>query len=160
MSPGFAYAFDVGMWGVVWALVVVIVGLAIAAALAAAVSDLRWRLIRRRAGALAAGPWEPAAGGVHVLLAGGPARFRAAARTVVVENGGVLLIDVGGSARPGLSRDVLVTEGATLRISASEIGEAEGGPGDGEAVWLVRRSGASGQEPGARSRGSGRQSRP
>jgi hypothetical protein len=161
VNPQLAHAFDLGVWGVAGALVVVIGGLAAAAVIGCAVNDLRWRLMRRRAGALAAGPWEPAAGGVHVLLAGGPARFRAAARRVVVENGGVLLLDAGLSPRAGLSRDVLVTEGATLRISAAEIGEPEDGPGGGEAVWLcVRRSAASRQEPGARSRGSGRQPRP
>lgn len=162
MSPQLAYAFDYGMWGVAWALVVVIVGLAVVAALGAAVNDLRWRLVRRRAGALAAGPWDPAAGGVNVLLAGGPARFRAAARSVVVENGGMLVLGAGRSTGAGLGRNVLVAEGAALRISAAEIGELEHVAGGGETIWLcVRRSAARiGQEPGARSRGRGRQPRP
>ncbi len=150
MSPQIAYGLDLGMWGMACALGALLGVLGVAGALAYAVGGLRWRLMRRRAGALAAGPWEPGAGGVHILLAGGPARFLTSARLIVVENGGMLVLDGGRPPSAGLGRAVRVAEGASLRVRAAEIGDPDGA-GGGETVWLcASRVAAGGREPGAR----------
>jgi hypothetical protein len=155
VSQHYAYAFDPGVWGVVRALLVVVGVLAAALMIAVVAADLRWRLRRGRRGALAAGPWSDGAPGVHLLLAGGPVRLRTPGRSVVVENGGMLAIC---SRRPTVADTrgyVVVAEGETLRVPASEAGHLDDDPAGG--VWLyVRRRAESVDDAGARSWGTGR----
>lgn len=159
MSQQYAHAFDPGLWGVARALVIVIGILAVALMVTGVAADLRWRLRRGRGGALVAGPWSHGAPGVHLLLAGGPVRLRAPGRSVVVENGGMLAIGFRRPAVADTRGDVIVAEGQTLRVPASEAGQLEDEPGGG--VWLcVRRRAESVDDAGARSWGTGRQPRP
>jgi len=159
VSPELAYGMDLGMWGLPSALGALVAGLGVVTVVTHGLEGLRWRLMRRPAGALAAGPWQPTTGGVHILLAGGPARFLTGSRLLVVENGGMLVLDGARSPTAGLGRAVRVAAGASLRVSAAEIGEPDG-PAGAETVWLcTRRVAAGGGEPGARSPDRGSQPR-
>jgi hypothetical protein len=100
----------------------------------------RWRLVRARGRAVSAGPWAPVERGVAVLLEGGPARFRAAAGTIIVENGGALVFPARRSGGTAAGRDVVVGQGETLRVCAADLGDPEHFLGSGEAVWLCAGS--------------------
>ena len=80
-----------------------------------------------------------------MLLDGGPARFRAGPSTIVVQNGGGLVIGAAGSADTVAAREVVVERGKTLRVAAADVGEPEEFLASGRAVWLcVDRARASG----------------
>lgn len=121
---------------------------------AVAARQARWRLLRPRRGTVSAGPWPPVAQGVRVLLDGGPAWFRAGPLTIVVENGGSLVIGAAGSAYTATAREVVVGPGETLRVAAADVAEPEEFLASGRAVWLCAgggRASGSGATTAARS---------
>jgi hypothetical protein len=134
MSPQLWTALGLGIGELAQAGVLVMstVGTVVLAAVAA--RRCRWRLLRPRCGTTSAGPWSPVEQGVRVLLEGGPARFRAGPRTVVVENGGTLVIDEARSPGVGCAGEVVVGRGETLRVAAAEVGEPEEFLASGRAV--------------------------
>ena len=125
-------------------LVMSAAGTAVLAAVAA--RRERWRLLRPHRGTVSAGPWSPAEQGVRVLLDGGPARFRAGPSTIVVQNGGGLVIGTTGSRRCAAAGEVVVARGKTLHVAAADVGEPEEFLASGRAVWLcLDRTRASGR---------------
>jgi hypothetical protein len=82
-----------------------------------------------------------------VLLDGGPARFRAGPLTIVVENGGSLVIGAAGATDTAAAGEVVVGRGEKLRVAAADLGEPEEFLASGRAVWLctgARRAGGPG----------------
>jgi hypothetical protein len=145
MSTQLPTALGLGIRELAQALVLVMSTAAAAALAAVAARRGRWRLLRPRRGTVSAGPWTPAEQGVRVLLDGGPARFRAGPSTIVVQNGGGLVIGLAGSGRPPAAGEVVVARGQTLRVAAAGLGEPEEFLASGRAVWLcVGRARASG----------------
>ena len=160
MSPQLWTALGSGVRELAQALVLVMSAAgAVALAAVAARSD-RWRLLRPRRGTVSAGPWSPAEQGVRVLLDGGPARFRAGPSTIVVQNGGGLVIGATGSRRGAAAGEVVVARGKTLRVAAADVGEPEEFLASGRAVWLcvdrARASGPGHAETPQRAQGDGR----
>ena len=96
-----------------------------------------------------------------MLLDGGPARFRAGSLTIVVENGGSLVIGAAGAADRRAAGEVVVGRGEKLRVAAAEIGEPEEFLASGRAVWLCAAGGrASGRGSAAAARAQRGDGRP
>ena len=136
MSPQLWTALGADIRELAQILVLVMSAAGVVALAAVAARRGRWRLLRTRRGTVSAGPWSPVEQGVRVLLDGGPARFRAGPSTIVVQNGGGLVIGAAGSADTAAARELVVERGKTLRVAAADVGEPEEFLASGRAVWL------------------------
>jgi hypothetical protein len=153
MSPQLSAALGFGIRELALAVVLVMSAAGALVLVGAAARGGRWRLLRPRRGTVSVGPWSPVAEGVRVLLDRGPARFRAESLTIVVENGGSLVIGAAGAADRSAARQVVVGRGGKLRVAAAEIGEPEEFLASGRTVWLCAEGGrASGPESAAAAR--------
>jgi hypothetical protein len=156
MSPQLATALGLGIRELAQAVVLVMSAAGSVVLAAVAAKRGRWRLLRPRRGTVSAGPWSPVAQGVRVLLDGGPAWFRAGPLTIVVENGGSLVIGAAGATDTAAAGEVVVGRGEKLRVAPADLGEPEEFLASGRAVWLCARApraagpGNAGARPPAR----------
>ena len=152
MSSQLSTALGFGIRELAQAVVLVMSTAGAVALAAVAARRGRWRLLRPRRGTVSAGPWPAAEQGVRVLLDGGPARFRAGPSTIVVQNGGCLVLGAIGPAGTAAAGEVVVGRGETLRVAAADVGDPEEFLASGRAVWLCMDRG--------RANGSGRATAP
>jgi hypothetical protein len=100
-----------------------------------------WRLRRPRGRTVSAGPWPPVERGTRLLLQGGPARFRAGPASVIVENGGTIVIAPSRSPATSRAGEAVIGRGEVLRVSAADLGEPEEFLASGRTLWLCTGTG-------------------
>jgi hypothetical protein len=143
MSSQLPTALGLGIRELAQAVVLVMSAVGIVVLAAVAARRGRWRWLRPRRGTVSAGPWSPVEQGVRVLLDGGPARLRAGPLTVVVENGGTLVLGAAASGGTPAAGEVVVGSGESLRVAAAEVGDPEEFLASGRAIWLCAGGGRS-----------------